>query len=103
MPILIRDAETRSVLDLEEVGAWQYSTHPSTDVLLYSYCVDNGPIQTWRRGDPPPQEFAWATTEPDWLAGAFNESLRPSCLGSADAPIALSRDCARSNSALAWA
>jgi DNA polymerase len=75
MPVLIRDAETRSVLDLEEVGAWQYSMHPSTDVLLYSYCVDEGPIRTWRRGDPPPQEFAWATTEPDWLAGAFNESF----------------------------
>ena len=75
MPILIRDAETRSELDLEEVGAWRYSTHPSTDVLLYSYCVDDGPIQTWRRGDPPPQEFIQAATEPEWLVAAFNESF----------------------------
>jgi DNA polymerase len=75
MPILIRDAETRSVLDLEMVGAWRYSMHPSTDVLLYSYCIDDGPIQTWRRGDPPPQEFIQAATEPDWLVGAFNEGF----------------------------
>jgi DNA polymerase len=63
------------MLDLEEVGAWKYSTHPSTDVLLYSYCVDDGPIHTWRRGDPPPQEFIQAATEPDWLVGAFNEGF----------------------------
>jgi DNA polymerase len=75
MPVLIRDAETRSVLDLEEVGAWKYSTHSSTDVLLYSYCVDDGPIRTWRRGNPPPQEFIQAATEPDWLVGAFNEGF----------------------------
>ena len=30
--VLFRDFETRSTLDLSEVGAWKYANHPTTDV-----------------------------------------------------------------------
>jgi hypothetical protein len=32
MPILFRDIETYSTLQLPDVGAWKYSGHPTTDV-----------------------------------------------------------------------
>jgi DNA polymerase len=75
MPILSRDFETRSAVDLEEVGAWRYSTHPSTDIIICGFCVDDGPVQFWHRGDPPPKEFIAAASDPDWIATAFNESF----------------------------
>lgn len=38
------DFETRSELNIWEVGAWAYSCHPSTEILCAAYAVDDGPI-----------------------------------------------------------
>src|ERR1700730_11041999 len=43
----LRDYESRGILNLKNVGAWRYATHPSTDVLCCAYAVDDGPVQLW--------------------------------------------------------
>lgn len=38
------DFESRSAVDIWEVGAWAYSCHPSTEILCLAYCVDDEDI-----------------------------------------------------------
>jgi DNA polymerase bacteriophage-type len=75
MPILFRDYETRSTLNLRDVGAWKYSTHATTDAWCCAYAVDEGPIQLWVPGDPVPVEFIEAATNADWIVSAFNDAF----------------------------
>jgi DNA polymerase len=75
MPILFRDYETRSTLDLREVGAWRYSQHASTGVWCCAYCIDDGEIKLWTLGDPVPIEFTEAAADPDCLVVAFNDNF----------------------------
>jgi DNA polymerase family A len=49
------DVETRSTVDLKEVGPWVYVQHPSTDLWCACWAIGDGPNQTWRPGDPPPE------------------------------------------------
>jgi DNA polymerase len=72
---LFHDFETRSTLDLSEVGAWCYSRDPSTDMWCCAYAVDDGPIDLWVPGDPVPSAFIEAARNPDWLASAFNDQF----------------------------
>lgn len=46
-PILTIDFETRSKADLKKVGAWAYSEHPSTDVIVLGWGFDHNPRQVW--------------------------------------------------------
>jgi DNA polymerase len=57
-PVLHVDAETRSVLDLRAVGSIRYAEHPDTDLWCACWALENVPIQTWRPGDPVPEELA---------------------------------------------
>ena len=78
MPILFRDIETRSTLDLKEVGAWRYAADPTTEVLCVGYCVDDGAVQIWTPGQPIPDEFIAAARDaddPTWLIVAHNDSF----------------------------
>lgn len=75
MPILFRDYETRSTLDLRDVGAWRYATHSETAIWCCAYAVDDGPIGLWTPGDPVPSEFITAAENPDWLVCAFNDAF----------------------------
>jgi DNA polymerase len=75
MPILLRDYETRSQLQLKSVGAWVYSAHPSTDAWCCAYAVDDGPIELWIPGDPVPPEFIEAADNPGWTVAAFNDQF----------------------------
>jgi DNA polymerase len=74
VPILYRDYETRSTLDLRDVGAWRYSSHAS-DVWCAGYCVDDGPIELWIPSDPVPAAFVEAAANPEWLVVAFNDQF----------------------------
>lgn len=38
------DYETRSKLDVNKVGAWNYAKHPSTEILCLSWSIGNGKI-----------------------------------------------------------
>jgi DNA polymerase bacteriophage-type len=75
VPTLFRDFETRSTLDLRDVGAWRYSRDPTTDVWCCGYVVDDEPVKLWVPGDPVPLEFIEAAQNPDWLVCAFNDNF----------------------------
>lgn len=57
MSILSIDFETRSAADLRKTGAARYFEDPSADVLCAAWCVEDGPVQTWRIGEPCPEEI----------------------------------------------
>jgi len=76
MPVLFHDFETRSTLDLSEVGAWKYACDPSTDVWCCAYAVDDGPIQLWVPGDPVPPELIEAASNPEWTTSAFGDHFK---------------------------
>jgi DNA polymerase len=59
-PALIRDIETRSTVDVGDVGAHIYARHPSTEVLCVGYCLDDEPVKIWHPGEPVPKEFKYA-------------------------------------------
>jgi DNA polymerase len=75
MPTIRHDFETRSTLDLREVGAWRYSRAAITDIWCCAFAVDDGPIKLWVPGDPVPDEFSEAANNPDWLVSAFNDAF----------------------------
>ena len=75
MPTLFRDIETRSTLDLAAVGAWRYAANPTTEVLCVAYAVDDGAVNIWTPGQPIPEEFTRAATDPAWLIVAHNDAF----------------------------
>jgi len=75
MPTLYRDYETRSVLELPEVGAHVYAAHASTDVWCCAYAVDDGEVQLWTPDTPVPDAFVEAAHNPDYVGSAFNDSF----------------------------
>jgi DNA polymerase bacteriophage-type len=75
MPILHRDYETRSTLDLRDVGAWRYSYDSTTDVWCGAYAIDDEPVKLWVPGDPVPPEFIEAASDPAWTVSAFNDAF----------------------------
>jgi DNA polymerase len=48
------DFETRSECDLKTAGVYNYARHHSTEVICMSYAINDGPVQTWRPGEPMP-------------------------------------------------
>lgn len=73
------DVESRSVAPFgknagkEGVSAYQYSIHPTTEVIYACYAIDDGPVQHWRayRGDPFPDDLAQAVAA-GWTIAAHN-------------------------------
>lgn len=56
--LLYIDLETRSCTDLRKHGSYVYYEDPTTDVLIACYALDGGPVKTWLRGDPVPEDAA---------------------------------------------
>ena len=75
MPLLHRDYETRSTLDLECVGAARYAADPSTGVWCAGYVVDDGQVQLWWPDQPIPEAFFEAARNPTWLIVAHNDAF----------------------------
>jgi DNA polymerase len=75
MSVLHRDYESRSRLNLADVGAWRYAGDPSTNIWCACYAVDDGPVKTWLPGQPIPEEFKIAAIDPDWVVIAHNDSF----------------------------
>jgi DNA polymerase len=73
--ILHRDFETRSTLDLTEVGAWRYAAEPTTGVWCVAYAVNDAPAQIWIPGQRIPEEFYIAAHDPDWIVVAHNDAF----------------------------
>lgn len=74
-PILVRDVETRSTIDVGDVGAHVYAAHPSTKVLCVGYCLDNQPVKIWRPGQPVPKEFSYALRHKEYGFGAHGAAF----------------------------
>jgi DNA polymerase bacteriophage-type len=51
------DFETRSALDLKQVGLYVYAEHFSTDVWVACYAIGGGPVRAWHPGDPVPADL----------------------------------------------
>src|SRR5262245_3824396 len=75
MQTLHRDVETRSTLDLRDVGAWRYSLHPTTDVWCVAFAINDEPIKLWVPGDPVPAEFVEAAQNQGWFVSSFNNQF----------------------------
>ena len=54
LAIMWVDFETRSECDLPVNGVYNYARHHSTEVICMSYAINDGPVQTWRPGEPMP-------------------------------------------------
>lgn len=55
--VLHIDLETRSAADLKKTGVYTYAADPTTDVWCACYAFGDGPILTWRPGDPVPDDI----------------------------------------------
>ena len=55
--IVYWDIETYSQVSLKERGAHIYSADPTTGIHFLCYAIDDGPVETWRPGDPVPVPF----------------------------------------------
>ena len=75
MPILFHDLETRSTCNIKCAGAHKYAADPTTGVLCLAYAVDDGPVELWIPGDPVPEVFIRAASDPDWIVSAFNANF----------------------------
>jgi len=75
MPVLVRDVETRSPLDLRVVGAFRYAADPRTEVLCVGFAVDSGLVKLWRPGEPVPREFIKAARNSDWIVAAHSDQF----------------------------
>jgi len=51
------DFETRSDVDLIKHGVYVYTDSPHCDCLMAAYQIDDGPVQTWLRGQPCPDDL----------------------------------------------
>lgn len=51
------DFETYCELDIKKVGLHRYADHPSCDVWMANYAINDGPVKRWQPGDPPPIEL----------------------------------------------
>ena len=63
------DFETRSRADLKKEGAWQYSMHPSTEILCTAWAIDDGPVFC-ERGMP--DDLLMLADEPNVTFHAYN-------------------------------
>lgn len=50
---LFLDTETFSGVDLEKVGAYAYAEHPTTEIMICTYAIDEGRVQTWDATESP--------------------------------------------------
>jgi len=66
MKICWLDLETYSELNLTSVGVYVYAAHPSTEITLFAYAIDDGPVRVWdlTTGEPMPRDLRVALVDP---------------------------------------
>ena len=45
--LLYLDTETYSEVDLKKTGAYRYAEDPSTEIIICTYAIDDGPVEVW--------------------------------------------------------
>ena len=68
------DYETRSHCDLLKRGVYNYASDKTTEVLIASYALNNGPIKRWEhwKGKPMPAQLNNALADPRVIKRAHN-------------------------------
>src|SRR5579863_5478707 len=82
MAVLHTDFETRSELSLPDVGLDNYVKHPSTEALMLSWAIDDGPFRLWQKhidGQFCP-ELRDAITDPHRIKAGFNSPFERAIL-----------------------
>lgn len=76
------DAETFCDESVTVIGADAYSRHPSFEVLMAAYTIDDGPMQQWIpvEGQPMPADLEDALHDPKCLKYAWNKTFEWSIL-----------------------
>lgn len=56
---LFLDHESFSACDLKKAGAYAYAEHPSTEIMISSYAIDEGRVKVWDAtdGSPMPRDL----------------------------------------------
>lgn len=74
MTVLHHDWETRSAVDLKKGGSYVYAESPTTEVILGSYAIGDGPVKRWLvlEGEPMPPDLREAMLDPAVELGAHN-------------------------------
>lgn len=62
---LFLDLETFSAANLKQVGAYAYAEHPTTEIMICTYALDDGRVYTWDAtdGSPMPRQLKKALRE----------------------------------------
>lgn len=63
------DFETRSAIDLKEVGTYEYASDKSTDVVCMAWSVGDSEVRVWTPGKPFPVELAKAIATGEEMCG----------------------------------
>ena len=82
MQFLGIDIETYCEASLPSVGVYKYVTHPSFEILLFAYSVDNGParIVDLVSGEEIPEDIHEALYDPKVAKTAYNATFERLCL-----------------------
>lgn len=85
------DLESKSDIDLMELGLDRYRSDPSTAILMGAYAINGGPFKHWQKHlEPMPRELVEAAEDPDVEKWAFNAQFERVMLrdvGCLDTPI----------------
>ena len=79
------DLETYSDVDIDKAGLYRYARSPAFELLLMSYSLDGGPVQTidLAQGEEIPPDVKRHLFHPDTIKHAFNAAFEWYCLGTA--------------------
>ena len=76
------DIETYSEADLKKTGVYPYAEHPSFEILLFGYSINNEPVQVvdLASGESVPEEILKALTDDSVEKWAYNAQFERVCL-----------------------
>ncbi len=70
------DGETRSELDVREVGVYRYLSHPSTELLMLAYAFGNEDIKLWEcHKGPMPEDLRKGLEDPFQIIVSWNSNF----------------------------
>lgn len=74
MTELFYDLETYSEADLKKVGGYVYAEHPSTEIMLFAWAIDDEPVAVWdlTTNEPMPDRLYAALTDSEVRKVAHN-------------------------------
>lgn len=80
-PILGIDLETYSPVPLPKTGVYRYVDTPEFEILLCSYCYDDGPVYTvdLAMGEELPESFLTDLEDPGIIKAAYNAQFERVC------------------------